>query len=49
MKTWLFLANCPADSSPQLRRREMEEERDASGIAETPVMPGAGPIHSVTG
>ena len=28
-------SNCLADSSPLLRRREVEDERDASGIAET--------------
>jgi hypothetical protein len=28
-------SNCVADSSPLLRRREVEDERDASGIAET--------------
>jgi hypothetical protein len=35
MKPWLFLASCLADSSPPLRLREVEDERDASGITET--------------
>ena len=35
--------------SPPLRRREVEDERDASGITETLAMPGAGLFHSVIG
>jgi hypothetical protein len=34
MKLWLFIADCLADFSPPLRRGEVEDERDASGIAE---------------